>query len=102
MRQACFMDLSGDNTKLAKEYFQESAWVFEHLTTVVGTLPPGEITVDLSKESLTMCSNLCLAQAQYLFFRKARESGMKGQTLAKICAQISIYFQKAYDACMIN
>jgi hypothetical protein len=102
MRQACFMDLSGDNTKQAKMYFEESAWVFEHLMTVVGTLPPGEITVDLSKESLTMCSNLCLAQAQYLFFKKARESGMKGATLAKICAQIAVYFQKAYEACMVN
>jgi hypothetical protein len=43
-----------------------------------------------------------LAQAQYLFFRKARESKMKPVTLAKICAQISIYFQKAFEANQIN
>jgi hypothetical protein len=33
-----------------------------------------------------MASNLCLAQAQYLFFRKARENKMKPAMLAKICA----------------
>lgn len=96
------MSLEGDGIKNAKGYFEQSAWVFEHLQHIVGTLPPGEITVDLSKEALTMSSNLCLAQAQYLFFRKARESGMKPVTLSKIAAQIAIYFQKAYEACMIN
>lgn len=45
---------------------------------------------------------LCLAQAQYLFFRKARENKMKSVTLAKICAQIGIYFQKAFESNQIN
>jgi len=49
-----------------------------------------------------MNCNLCLAQAQYLFFRKARDNKMKPVTLSKIAAQISIYFGKAFDANQIN
>jgi hypothetical protein len=61
-------------------------------------MPAGEATLDFSKEALVMNSNLCLAQAQYLFFRKARDAKMKPLVLSKICAQISIYFQKAYES----
>lgn len=86
MRQACYMSLDGDGTKNAGIYFQQSAWVYEHLLTLVTQMPAGEATPDFSKESLVMCSNLSLAQAQYLFFRKARESKMKPVTLSKICA----------------
>lgn len=44
-----------------------------------------------------MNSNLCLAQAQYLFFRKARDSKRQPADLSKVCAQISLYFQKAFE-----
>ena len=91
-RQACFMDLAGDGIKNASKFFSQAAWVFEHLQTLVTQLPAGEATLDFSKESLTMSSNLCLAQAQYLFFRMAREKQMKPEMLSKICAQISVYF----------
>jgi hypothetical protein len=53
---------------------------------LVTQLPAGEATLDFSKESLTMSANLCLAQAQYLFFRIAREKQMKPEMLSKICA----------------
>ncbi len=66
--------------------------MFEHLGSLVSQLPAGEATVDFSKEALTMNSNLCLAQAQYLFLRKAQDAGMKPNVLAKISAQVSIYF----------
>jgi len=36
-------------------------------------MPAGEATTDFAKESLSMANYLCMAQAQYLFFRKARE-----------------------------
>lgn len=62
-RQACFMDLAGDGIKNASKYFSQAAWVFEHLQTLVTQLPAGEATLDFSKESLNMSSNLCLAQA---------------------------------------
>jgi hypothetical protein len=96
------MSLDGDGTKNAGLYFQQSAWVYEYSMNQVTQMPAGEATPDFSKESLTMCTNLCLAQAQYLFFRKAREAKMKPVTLAKICAQISIYFQKAFESNQIN
>lgn len=96
------MDLGGDGIKTASKNFQESAWVFEHLISQVSQLPAGEATVDFSKESLSMAQNLCLAQAQYLFFRKARDAGMKKNTLSKICAQIGIYFTKAHEDCQVN
>lgn len=102
MREACYGDLSGDGIKEASKRFQESAWIFEHMIATVSQLPAGEATTDFSKECLSMNMNLCLAQAQYLFFRKARDSGMKKGTLAKICAQIGIYFQKAHEDCLIN
>jgi hypothetical protein len=57
------MDLNGDNIKLACKYFQQSAWVFNHLLTLTSYLPAQEQTADFSRESLTMINNLCLAQA---------------------------------------
>ena len=44
-----------------------------------------------------MNSNLCLAQAQYLFFKKASDAGMNAAVLSKIAAQVSIYFEKAFE-----
>ena len=35
MRQACYMNLDGDGTKNAGLYFQQSAWIYEHLLTLV-------------------------------------------------------------------
>jgi hypothetical protein len=52
MRQACYMDLGGDGTKEASRLFQEAAWVFEHLQSVVTQMPAGEATTDFAKESL--------------------------------------------------
>ena len=60
-RIACYMDLAGDGIKNASKLFQQAAWVFEQLLTMVGNLPPADTSVDFSKESLTMNSNLCLA-----------------------------------------
>ena len=96
------MDLSGDGIKNASKYFCRAAWIFEHLQTLVAQLPANECTADFSKEALTQNSNLCLAQAQYLFFKKASDAKMKPPILSKIAAQISIYFEKAYNANQIN
>jgi len=57
------MDLAGDGIKEASKLFQQSAWVFEQLLTMVGNLPPADMSVDFSKEALSMNSALCLAQA---------------------------------------
>jgi len=97
MRLACYMPLDGDQIKIASKYFQQSAWIFNHLLTLTSRLPASEQTPDFSREALTMCSNLCLAQAQYLFFSKARDNKRKPEDLARVCAQISLYFQQAFE-----
>lgn len=61
-----------------------------------------ELTTDLTRESLIMNANLCLAQAQYLFLRKVREANRSPEFLSKVCAQISLYFQKAFEANTMN
>ncbi len=83
-RIACYMDLSGDGIKEASKLFQQAAWTFDHLRTLVTNLNPSEVSCDFTSESLGMLSNLMLAQAQYLFYRKALEAGMKPNVLAKI------------------
>ena len=86
------MDLGGDGIKMASKLFQQAAWVYENLLSSVTQLPAGQATTDFAKETLTMNSNLCLAQAQYLFFKKASDAGMAPKVLAKIAAQVSMYF----------
>lgn len=102
MRRACYMNLQGDGIKVASKLFQQAAWLFEHLMTLVSQLAPGETSVDFNKETLVQNSNLALAQAQYLFYRKAMEAGMKPMVLAKIAAQCSVYFGKAFEANQSN
>lgn len=72
--QACYLDLAGEGIKEASKTFQQAAWVFEHLKTLVIALDPNETTCDFNIETLSMLSSLMLAQAQYLFYRKASDS----------------------------
>ena len=46
-----------------------------------------------------MNSNLCLAQAQYLFLKKATDAGMNSGVLSKVSAQVALYFEKAHENC---
>lgn len=71
------MDLTGDGIKEASKLFQQAAWVFDHLKTLVTNLNPSEISVDFTAEALGMLSSLMLAQAQYLFYKKALDANMK-------------------------
>jgi len=61
--QACFMNHDGENIKQASLCFQQAAWVFDHLSTLVSETPLPNMTPDLCKESLVMNSQICLAQA---------------------------------------
>mgnify|MGYP002634941684 CR=1 FL=1 len=54
-----------------------------------------EQSADFSREALTMCSNLCLAQAQELHVIHNQENP---ELLSSIYAQISIFYQKAFEA----
>jgi BRO1-like domain len=65
-------------------------------------LNPSDVTIDFTSEALGMLSNLMLAQAQYLFYKKASDAGMKAATLAKIAMQVAEYFKKAYDLSQTN
>ena len=49
-----------------------------------------------------MLSNLMLAQAQYLFYKKASDAGMKALVLAKIAMQVGEYFKKAFELSQTN
>jgi programmed cell death 6-interacting protein len=96
------MDLTGDGIKEASKMFQQAAWCFDYLKTLVTNLNPSEISVDFTAESLGMLSNLMLAQAQYLFYKKALDANMKPPVLAKISMQVSEYFRKAYELSQTN
>ena len=96
------MDLTGEGIKEASKFFMQAGWVFEHLRTLVTGLSPSEVTVDFTAEALGMLSNLMLAQAQYLFYRKANEAGMKASILSKTSMQVAEYFKKAYELSQTN
>jgi hypothetical protein len=55
------MDLTGEGIKEASKMFQQAAWVFEHMRSLVTNLAPSEISCDFTAESLGMLSNLMLA-----------------------------------------
>jgi hypothetical protein len=100
--RACYMDLSGDGIKQAVQLFKKAAWVFNNLITASTQLPAGYSSVDFHKEALTMNRELCLAQAQYLFFKKATDAGMAGNVLSKVAAQTAIYFDNAHKENQVN
>ena len=82
-RIACYMKLDGDGIKYACKYMQQAAWIFEDLVQNVSQLKPGETGPDFTKESLSMLSNLMLAQAQYLFYKLATEKKQSADILSK-------------------
>lgn len=96
------MDLTGDGIKEASKLFQQAGWIFEHLRTLVTGLSPNEVTCDFTSEALGMLSNLMLAQAQYLFYKKASDAGLKAAVLSKTAMQVSEYFKKAYELSQTN
>jgi hypothetical protein len=96
------MSLEGDGIKYACKYMQQSAWVFEDLKKQVAQLKPGECSPDFTNETLSMLSNLMLAQAQYLFYKLATEKKQSAETLSKVSLQISVYFQEAYEMSQMN
>jgi hypothetical protein len=55
------MDLSGDGIKDASKLFQQAAWTFDTLRTLVTNLQPSDVSCDFTSESLGMLTNLMLA-----------------------------------------
>jgi programmed cell death 6-interacting protein len=91
-RMGCYMKLDGDGIKHACKYFQQAAWIFNDLVPQVSQLKPGETGPDFTKEALEMLANLCLAQAQYLFYKLATDKKQSPEILSKTAQQISAYF----------
>ena len=96
------MDLTGEGIKEASKMFMQAGWTFEHLRSLVTNLQPSDVSTDFTSENLGMLTNLMLAQAQYLFYKKASDAGMKPGVLAKIAMQVADYFKKAYDLSQTN
>ena len=94
-RIACFMSIEGDGIKEASKMFQQAGWIFDSLRSKVGALQPSEVTVDFTSDCLSMLSELCLAQAQYLFYKKAAMAGMKAGILSKTAMKVAEYFKNA-------
>lgn len=101
-RIACFMSLEGDGIKYACKYMQQAAWVFDDLKTQVAQLKPGETSPDFTNETLSMLSNLMLAQAQYLFYKLATDKKQSAEVLSKVALQISVYFKEAHENSLMN
>lgn len=83
-RQACVMSLEGEGIADASSIFQQASWVFEHLLTLVEALPEIERSLDFTRETLTMNSNLCLGNAQGLVRKKAIEQKLNNEILSRI------------------
>jgi hypothetical protein len=80
----------------------QAGWIFDQLKSKVGGLQPSEVSTDFTSDSLSMLSDLCLAQAQYLFYRKAVGAGMKAGILSKTSMQVADYFKNAYQHSQTN
>ena len=72
--------------------FRNAAWVFEECMKASTALPPDCYSIDFSKGALNMNTAVCLAQAQYLFLKKATDAGMPAGVLSKVAAQVAEYF----------
>eukprot|EP00347_Sterkiella_histriomuscorum_P011694 403371464 len=96
-RIACYMDLTGDGIKEASRFFQQAAWALDHCKTFHNQLPVGAQYQDFSIDNLNMLHNLMLAQAQYLFYKKATDNQMKAAVVCKIAMQVSTYFGLAFN-----
>jgi hypothetical protein len=91
-------DLSSEQgIKDASKLLQEAASIFDNLKTQANTLKPADISPDFQSQTCDMNSNLCLAQAQYLFYKMAKDKNMKPALLSQIAMQASVYFSVAFE-----
>jgi hypothetical protein len=64
-------------------------------------MKPADISADFQSQTCDMNSNLCLAQAQYLFYKIAKDKNMKPSLLSQIAMQASVYFSAAHEKCQM-
>jgi hypothetical protein len=95
-------DLSGDGIKIASASLCKAASTFDYLKTACNQLQPAEVSPDLQSQTLDQNRDLCLGQAQYLFYKMAKDKGMKASLLSQIAMQSSIYFREAHEKNMMS
>ena len=84
-----------EDVKEAYKNFQAAAGYYEMVMSMLDRLPPEQLTKgDMKKDSLTMLTRMCLAEAHHCGYLKA-EDALKGkpEMLAKIAAEAA----KQYD-----
>ncbi|KAH7726019.1 ALX-1 protein [Aphelenchoides avenae] len=86
-----------DELKTMARLFQQSAGVFLKLRDSVLGLVQQEPTADLMPETLNALSALMIAQAQEAIYLKAAKDDMKPESLAKIAAQVSQFYDEAQN-----
>ncbi|ORY88475.1 BRO1-like domain-domain-containing protein [Leucosporidium creatinivorum] len=80
--------------------FQNAAGVLSHLLTLLPLLkaePPAldPLSPDLSTKSIEALRDLCLAQAQEVFWQKGVMDRLKNGTIAKLAAQVAEFYGQA-------
>ncbi|KPA81017.1 hypothetical protein ABB37_04390 [Leptomonas pyrrhocoris] len=78
-----------EDVKEAYKNFQAAAGYYEMVTSMLGRLPSDQLTKgDMKKDSLTMLTRLCLAEAHHCGYLKAEEAlKAKPDMLSKIAAE---------------
>lgn len=81
--------------------FQQAAGIFQHIRDdVLPRLSQANYDrrpLDLSKESLTMFIDMCLANAQQLYYELALQNKMKPALAARLSSQASRHYHEAYS-----
>lgn len=88
-----------DGLKRACTFFQTAAGCFEKIKLLVDT-QSSISTIDFSEPVLDMLISAMLAQAQEMFYEKARIDKLKHGTMAKLACAAKQLFSKAYTSAL--
>ncbi|KAK7195312.1 Topoisomerase II-associated protein PAT1 [Novymonas esmeraldas] len=91
---------SAEEVKEAYKNFQNAAGYYEMVSSMLDRLPPDQLTKgDMKRDSLTMLTRLCLAQAHHCGYLKAEEA-MKGKQdmLSKIAAEAARLYEEVLSS----
>ncbi|KPI89874.1 hypothetical protein ABL78_1043 [Leptomonas seymouri] len=85
-----------EDVKEAYKNFQAAAGYYEMVASMLDRLPPDQLTKgDMKKDSLTMLTRMCLAEAHHCGYLKAEEAlKAKPDMLAKIAAEAARQYEE--------
>lgn len=85
-----------EGIRTANKHFQQAAGYFQYIIDLVLPYLTNMTTPSLSADSLLLCKQLMLAQAQLCFYEKAvkdkKKDSMKSVVIAKLAAQASLFY----------